>query len=54
MVFNKQAKIEAEKMKKFRDLFKGLKFYLSREVPPPSPFGERGYKNKKTLQGILQ
>jgi hypothetical protein len=28
-----QAKIEAEKMKTFRDLFKGLKFYLSREVP---------------------
>lgn len=28
-----QAKVEAEKLKKFQNLFKGLKFFLNREVP---------------------
>ena len=28
-----QARMEAEKLKKFQNLFKGLKFFLNREVP---------------------
>lgn len=28
-----QAKIEAENLKKFQILFKGLKFFINREVP---------------------
>ena len=28
-----QARLEAEKLKKFQNLFKGLKFFLNREIP---------------------
>ena len=28
-----QARLEAEKLKRFQNLFKGLKFFLNREIP---------------------